>query len=216
MRGIHAAARSEPRSLVTQPRLPQLRASPRQCRSRVIGTGAYVGLSNGLSSPVNHAGTRRPLDASVSPQRSCRQGQVQPLRDHFVVRALRSAPGTVPVRHRSALSLISQTAVSGLSRLGIRSCVSTAFSAGRQARCARALSTGQRAPSPIICRSSPTSKLAELCGGSFSRRSAHLTCENSGARLRRAPSRNRRRDSAPARSQPACRPRGRPHRVGCG
>jgi hypothetical protein len=25
----------------------------------------YVGLSNGLSSPVNHAGIRRPLDASV-------------------------------------------------------------------------------------------------------------------------------------------------------
>src|SRR6476619_4660675 len=68
-----------------------------------------------------------------------------------------------------------------LSRPGIRSFVSTAFSVGRQARCARALSIEQRAPSPIICRSSPTSQLAEVCGGSFSRRSARLTCENSGA-----------------------------------
>ena len=150
--GIHAAARSEPRIPGdARPALPQLRASPRRCRSQVIGTGAYVGLSNGLSSPVNHAGTRRPLDASVP--RKAHAGRVRfgclGTILWFARLDRRRGQFRFGIDFRD-----SQTAISGLSRLGIRSFVSTAFFAGRQARCARALSIGQRAPSPIICRSS--------------------------------------------------------------
>jgi len=134
-------------------RTPRITSTPgisKAVPSQVIGTGPYVGLSNGLSSPVNHAGTR-PLDVSVP--RKGHAGRVRFSRLGTILWFARLDRRRGQFRFGIDFR-DSQTAISGLSRLGIRSFVSTAFFAGRQARCARALSIGQRAPSPIICRSS--------------------------------------------------------------